>query len=131
MEETLAAFIAANEPKPWAPGAVDCCMVLASWAIWLGHSDPAQHLRGSYSTELGFQKLIEAAGGATAIVGACVSAIHGTRVAEPLCGSIGVLGSPSNIHRQFGAIFDGSRWMVRTKNGFTQMSAKPLEIWMI
>ena len=131
MEQTLAQFLAAYCEKPWRPGQVDCCLFLAAWAVWLGHSDPAQHLRGAYDSEDGFRALIVSAGSVPALVGSCVAVIGGARVLRPLCGSVGVIGSPSNIHRQFGAIHDGDGWLVRTQGGIGRLTAKTLAAWEI
>lgn len=131
MERTLTEFLSAYRNKPWRPGEVDCCLFLAAWAIWLGHRDPAQHLRGSYDSKEGFRAIIERAGSVSALVGSCVASIGGKRLQRPLCGAIGVIGSATNIHRQFGAIHDGERWNVRFKNDVGFMTAAPLSIWMI
>jgi len=127
----LQAFLDAYRHKPWAPGHVDCCMFLASWAIWLGHRDPAQHLRGTYNTDEGFRRHIDAAGSVGSLVSCCAKKIGGKRVQRPSCGDIGVIGSTRNIYHQFGAIFDGERWLVRFINGVGPMTARPLEIWAI
>lgn len=131
METTLQDFFRANAEKPWSPGSVDCCMFLASWAIWLGHPDPAQHLRGTYSTDDGFRAIIWEAGGVVAVVESCAASIGGKRLQRPVCGAIGVIGSHSNVDRQVGAIFDGVRWNVRFMNKIGHMSAVPLAIWSI
>lgn len=131
MEETLASFLAAHDAKPWKPGTVDCCLALASWAIWLGHRDPAPHLRGIYDSEDGFRAIISAAGGVVPVVARCADRIGGKIVTAPKAGAIGVIGSPHVHDRQFGAIFDGSRWRVRFIKGFGQMAARPLAIWEI
>ncbi len=131
MERTLEEFLAAYREKPWRPGQVDCCLFLAAWAIWLGHRDPAEHLRETYDSEEGFNAIIERAGSVPSLVGSCVTAIGGKRIQRPLPGAIGVIGSVSNIHRQFGAIHDGERWNVRFKNGVGFMTAAPLAIWVI
>lgn len=131
MHETLLAFFVAHERKPWQPGHVDCCMFLASWAIWLGHRDPAQHLRGAYSTDEGYRAIVASAGSVVPIVEQCMKRINGKRVQQPFCGAIGVIGSASNIHHQFGAIFDGERWRVRFIDKIGCMAARPLAIWSI
>lgn len=127
----LSEFLPAYERKTWAPGDVDCCLFLAAWAIWLGHRDPAQHLRGTYDSEDGFRRHIEAASGVVALVERCASSIGGKRVQRPARGDIGVIGSASNIHRQFGAIFDGERWLVRFIHSIGPMTAAPLAIWRL
>ncbi|MDX0413904.1 hypothetical protein GOC69_24160 [Sinorhizobium medicae] len=105
-------------------------MVLADWAVWLGHPDPAAHLRGAYDSDEGFRAIIAAAGSVPAVVAECVPA-SGKRIQHPQRGAIGVIGSPSNIHRQFGAIHDGSGWLVRMHGGFGRVTAKTLAAWEI
>lgn len=131
MNETLTAFLSAYERKQWSPGTVDCCLFLAAWAVWLGYPDPAQHLRGTYRDEAGFRNIIDEAGSVTAVVERSALSINAKRLQRPLCGSIGVIGSPTNIHRQFGAIHDGEGWNVRFITGVHRMIATPLAIWSI
>jgi hypothetical protein len=128
---TLSAFLQHDALRPWQPGTVDCCMFLASWAMWLGHPDPAAHLRGTYDSEDGFRRIIAETGGVVSLVGACVHSIRGHVAPRPSAGAIGVIGSSTNIERQWGAIFDGRQWLVRSKAGISAFSAKPLAIWEI
>ena len=131
VERELADFLRVYGEKTWQPGKVDCCLFLAAWAIWLGHPDPAAHLRGVYDSEEGFRAIIEQTGSVTVLVGSCASLVGGKRLQRPACGAIGVVGSATNIHRQFGAIHDGERWQVRLKTGIGPMTAQPLGIWAI
>lgn len=127
----LSSFIAANNALPWNPGTVDCCIVLADWAVWLCHPDPAPHLRGTYDSDDGFRRIIAEAGGAVPVVKRCIDNIDGNLISEPQLGAVGVIGSPHNLDRQWGAIFDGKRWQVRFSEGFGPMTARPLAIWKI
>lgn len=127
----LKAFFAEYGALPWQPGKVDCLLMLADYAVALGYADPAAHLRGTYDTDEGFEGIIERAGSVTVLVGGCAAQINAKRVQRPLCGAIGVIGSPSNIHRQFGAIHDGEGWNVKFKNGLGRMVAAPLAIWAL
>lgn len=131
MISLLGSFLQAHATRPWAPGAVDCCLVLADWAMALGHDDPATYLRGAYDDEAGFFEIIERSGGVVPLVGSCVSHVGFLIKAEARCGDIGVIGSPLNMRRQFGAIFDGSRWWVRNAQGFVPMTARKLASWRI
>jgi hypothetical protein len=123
--------VAHNNALPWQPGAVDCCMVLADWAVWLGYPDSAAHLRGTYDSDDGFRAIIASHGGAVPLVGKCAASIGLRRVPRPSCGDIGVIGSPSNIQRQFGAIHDGNGWLVRMHGGFSRMTARTLAAWEV
>lgn len=105
-------------------------MVLADWASWLGHPDPAAHLRGTYDSDEGFRAIITAAGNVPALVASCVPR-SSKRIQRPSAGDIGVIGSPTNIHRQFGSIHDGNGWLVRMHGGFGRMAARTLAVWKI
>lgn len=105
-------------------------MVLADWAAWLGHPDPANRLRGTYDSDEGFRAIIAAHGGVPALVASCVPT--GSKpTTRPNRGDIGVIGSPTNIYRQFGAVHDGNGWLVRTPAGFDRVTARTLNAWSI
>lgn len=129
--DKLAAFLVDNSARHWQPGHVDCCIVLADWAVWLGHADPADHLRGMYDSDEGFRAIIAAHQGAVPVVAACVAKLGGKPIRGPQRGDVGVIGSPTNIHRQFGAIHDGKSWLVRMHGGFGEMTARTLAAWKI
>lgn len=98
--------------------------------MWLGHEDPARHLRGAYNSEDGFREIIAVHGGVVPLVASCADAI-GERIDAPTAGAIGVIGARSNITRQFGAIYDDGRWIVRTARGFEPVTAPTLAIWRL
>lgn len=131
MHELLKAFFDHHARLPWRPGEVDCCLFLASWAMWLGHQDPAPHLRGTYDSDDGFRDIIHGVGGVVPLVERCAGLIGGKRMQQPVCGSIGVIGSKANIDHQYGAIFDGERWNVRFIHSIGPMTAAPLAIWSL
>jgi hypothetical protein len=128
---SLGEFLREDAAKPWQPGDVDCCMFLASWAMSLGYQDPARHLRGTYDSEVGFRVIIDTAGGVVPVVAVCIANIEGRPIETPTAGAVGVIGSATNIRRQWGAIFDGRQWLVRAKTGTLALSAPPLAIWEI
>lgn len=99
--------------------------------MWLGHPDPAAHLRGTYTDDDGFRSIIAQAGGVEPVVQPCADTIGGRRIERPRLGAIGVIGSPTNIQRQWGAIFDGNRWLVRFRDNVAPMTARALAIWEI
>jgi hypothetical protein len=129
--DRLSAFLLHEDGRPWRPGHVDCCLPLADWAQWLGHADPAAHLRGAYDSEAGFFAIADAAGGLVPLVSDCAARISARRIQRPFRGAIGVIGSPHNRRRQFGAIHDGVAWQVRFISGFSPLSARALAIWSL
>jgi hypothetical protein len=122
-------FTANHSGKPWQTGRVDCLLTLADWFVWRGHDDAARHLRGTYDSEDGYRALIDAAGGAVPMVEGCAARIGLVRLDLPRLGAIGVIGSETSSHRQYGAIHDGARWLLRADKGFLPMIARPLAIW--
>lgn len=130
--DILDEFLASRSLLPWSPGHdVDCCLELAAWAVCLGHPDPAAHLRGTYSAGAGQVDALLRGGGAVALVENCASAIGGVPTLHPSRGDIGVVGSLSNISRQFGVIHDGDGWITRTPDGFRKVTARTLSAWKI
>jgi hypothetical protein len=131
VKTTLCGFLDAYRRKPWEPAVVNCLMFPAAWAIWLGHRDPVARWRGTFETEDEFKSIIDAAGGCVPLVSEAAAIIGAKRVQHPTCGDVAVVGSHTNIHRQFGAIYDGERWLVRFINSIGPMTAKPLAIWRL
>ncbi len=128
----LVAFMASNVREQWTPGdRVDCCLVLAEWAIWLGYPDPAAHLRGSYQPGQGQIDVLAKSGGAVELVAGCADRLGLSRTHAPQAGDIGVVGSGHNITRQFGVIHDGAGWLTRTPQGFARVAAKTLAAWRL
>jgi len=129
---TLRAFLDAYEREPWTPGGkVDCCLIIAEWIKWLGHPDPAAHLRGAYERGQGQIDILADRGGALSLIESCVLPIGAVRVTEPCCGDFGVVGSAKNITRQFGVIHDGQGWLTRAPDGFKRITARTLAVWRL
>lgn len=127
----LAPFLAANGARPWAWGAVDCCMVLADWALANGHGDLRAPFRGAYADEAGCLAIVVQRGGVLPIVsdGCARIGLIQTEIRVP--GVIGVIGSLTVPTRQWGALWDGARWLVRDAEGFTPVTARALGIWSV
>ncbi|MDR6757845.1 hypothetical protein J2Y48_003142 [Mycoplana sp. BE70] len=131
METALGDFLRAYDEKPWAPASVNCLMFPAAWAIWLGHRDPIEKWRGVVRDDEHMRAIVAEAAGCVLLMEEAAAVIGGRRVSQPCCGDVGVIGSATNIHRQFGAIFDSARWRVRFIDRVGTMVAKPLAIWRI
>ncbi len=127
----LASFLAAQERKAWDPATLNCMLFPAAWAIWLGHRDPVEKWRGAFASEAEYLAIVRAAGGCLPLMADAAARINGRPLAVPVCGAVGVIGSSTSLDRQFGAIFDGRRWLVRFTNRIGSMAARPLGIWSI
>jgi len=129
---TLRSFIDAYEMEPWSPGRkVDCCLIIAEWIKWIGFNDPAAHLRGTYEPGRGQLDILEANGGAVALIESCIRPLGAVRVYDPCCGDFGIIGSAWNITRQFGVIHDGEGWLTRAPDGFKRITARTLAAWRL
>lgn len=131
-EDELDRFLAHNASLAWSPGLwVDCCLALAEWAMWLGYPDPVAHLRGTYAEGQGQVDALVRGGGAVSLVSACARAIGAKPTTIPARGDVGVVGSPTNIIRQFGVIHDGSGWLTRSRTGWSRLTGRTLSAWKI
>jgi len=127
----LDAFLAEKAALPWAWGVVDCCMVPADWAIANGYGDLMALERGKYADEAGAQAVIVRRGGLFPIVSDGCARAGLVQAEVPSRGVIAVIGSLLAPSRQWGAIWDGTRWLVRDATGFTAVTARPLAMWTI
>jgi hypothetical protein len=59
----LARFIEERRNQPFAWGSNDCCLFAADWVARATGRDPAAHYRGTYSSGIGAQRIIDKAGG--------------------------------------------------------------------
>lgn len=124
-------FLATHAELPWAWGSVDCALVLADWAVAQGNPDPAATRRGTYATELGWKRIVVARGGLFPLVSDICDRAGLLPTSTPSRGVIGVIGARNNIDRQWGAIHDGTRWLVRDVTGFTPKDEAPLGAWVV
>ena len=125
----LEKFISWHSDLPWSPGTVDCLTTVSDWLITRGFDDAVTRFRGTYHDEAGFRAIIEKFGGAVGVFDPCAESIGLVRIEKPRKGSVGVVGSSKNIHRQFGVIFNGERWLARGEFGFVPIVARPLAVW--
>lgn len=127
---TLRAFLEAYECEPWTPGdKVDCCLIIAEWAKWLGYPDPVLTFRGTYKVGQGQQDMLAAHGGALPLIAAAALTVGARPTLQPKAGDFGVVGSLTNITRQFGVIHDGEGWLTRAPDGFQRITARTLAAW--
>jgi len=120
-------------PHIW--GGPDCTLLLADWVVENGHPDPAAGWRGTYDSEASCKALLEPRGWLIGHVADCAEAVCLSRLHEPEFGAIAVIGSRSNPDRQWGAIWNGARWLVKWGNEqaapWTPMAAPSLGIWRV
>lgn len=63
MAAVLAEYLATLRNRKWQPGSLDCGVFMADWIVACGCRDPIADVRGSYSTEEQFQRILDREGG--------------------------------------------------------------------
>lgn len=124
-------FCTAHAALPHVWGDVDCCLVLADWALANGHADGAAHLRGTYATADACFAVVEAAGGLVPLVGGIAAGLGLAEIETVQPGCIAIIGSRQETRKQWGAIFDGANWRVRQPEGFIETKARAIRMWAI
>jgi len=129
----LESFVMTCSPHVW--GRSDCSLAVADWAMAAGHADSAADLRCTYSTETQCRAVLASRGGLIATVGGCAQAIGLSPIQEPEFGCIAVIGSSHNEDRQWAAIWQGFRWLVKWGDErsaqWMPFMAKPLAMWRV
>lgn len=129
----LESFLLDRKPHVW--GQSDCSLVIADWVALNGHHDPGAEWRGAYDTEEDCRALLERRGGLVAHIGACASDVGLTPILEPEFGCIAVVGSKHDDRRQWAAIWQGFRWLVKWGDGnaarWVPFSARSLAMWRV
>lgn len=129
-------FVGETDATPHVWGVSDCSLMVADWCVANGYPDPAAELRGTYATEAECRAILEARGGLSNVVAACASLAGLAAIHEPEFGCVAVIGSPSRQSRQWSAIWNGHKWMVRWLSAdgrpmWAPFIAKPLGMWRV
>jgi hypothetical protein len=106
-------FMAATNATPHIWGVSDCSLMVADWVKANGYGDPAENWRRQYASEAECNRLLLARGGLSQVAAACAMVAGLKSILEPEFGCVAAIGSPSAPERQFAAIWNGHRWMVR------------------
>ena len=131
---TLVAFLREASAAPFAWGEWDCCMTLANWVRSVRGPDPADHLRGTYSDDAGWRKIVADQGGLIRVVEAVARRADMLRIhpdfAQP--GDVAVARIGGNDF-ELGAICTGpDRWVVKLQRGVQRFPAtRALAAWRL
>lgn len=116
--------------KPMQWGVDDCSLIVADWWRENHGSDPAAHLRGTYSTEAEKVAIVDAAGGLLPLVRGLAGRVSALPMGEPRDGDFAVLGLGKEL--QVCGIRSGGFWAVRSETGIAFTSAaRVLRGWSV
>ena len=110
----------------------DCVMFCATWAQHLCGTDPAAHVRGTYSDERGAYAVMSAKGGLVKMIGDGIEPLGFTRVDVLQDGDIGVIRAPSAVDcmvKEICAIRFGPLWVALGPNGVAGKRADHVAAW--
>lgn len=126
-------FVTTCSPHVW--GQSDCSLVIADWVALNGHPDPGADWRGTYDSKEACMALLERRGGLVAHIGSCAAQIGLRPIHEPEFGCIAVIGVAHSVERQWAAIWQGRRWVVKwgdaTGARWMPFAANPLAMWRV
>lgn len=133
--DLLPAFMREAAAAPFAFGEWDCCMMLANWVrMARGGQDPAAAIRGTYSGDLGWGAIVEAAGGMVPLV-AGIAERAGMGKVHPddaMAGDVAVVKIGGNDFELGGICLGPDRWAVKLQRGVQQLPrTRALAAWRL
>lgn len=127
---TLKDFILHQAQVEFKWGVNDCALTLADWWRERHGIDPAEHLRGTYSTEDECWAVLDENGGLLRLVSDLATRAGAVYTQSPIPGDIAVIGKGG---LRYGAIMTPSeRWFVKSFNGAVGLSdVRVLRAWSV
>lgn len=118
-------YLDAATRRPWLYGGGpdgwrghDCLLFIANWSHARLGTDPADDLRGTYSTQGEAEALLEKAGGYFGMMAARLVSAGWRSVREPATGDIGIVTMQLGRHRlERPAIYRDGLWLVPWERG--------------
>lgn len=126
----LADFLRRASAEPFVYGEWDCAMFLANWVRTVTGNDPAAGLRGAYSGEAGWKRLVLREGGLRALVGSLARAAGLVEIdpSSAMPGDVGVIATRLG---QAGAIRVDNGWAVKMRRSVAIGPGVALGAWRV
>jgi hypothetical protein len=99
VSAALAEYLASLRRRRWQPGILDCGVFMADWVVALCGRDPIADVRGSYSTEKQFLRILRGEGGFEKSCAARLAAVGFRDASSPLPGNIMTVLAPYRVRR--------------------------------
>lgn len=126
---TLDEYLSAKMAYPFEWGRSDCCTFAADWVHSITGLDPAECVRGRYSSEAQARALMFERGGLTQMVSEEMDRLGFARTSDPISGDVGLVLAPRI--GATAAIRNGERWMFRRSHGLIGVPATAIVAWAI
>jgi hypothetical protein len=99
LSAALAEYLASLRRRRWQPGLLDCGVFMADWIVMICGRDPIADVRGTYSTERQFLRILRREGGFETATAARLAAIGFGEVVAPVPGDIMTVLAPYAARR--------------------------------
>lgn len=96
---TLPDYFASIAKRRWRYGDLDCSTFISDWAMMCGFADPMKDLRGRYSDQKSYLRLVRAEGGFLKACGERLEAIGLRPATSPKSGDLLVVQAPYAVRR--------------------------------
>jgi hypothetical protein len=80
--------------RRFRPGELDCAIFMADWVVKMGHPDPIADVRGAYTTERQFVRMLHKEGGLIAACAARLAKIGMRETTIPSAGDLMCVAAP-------------------------------------
>lgn len=94
---TLPEFFESALRRRWSPGTWDCSTFMADWVANACGRDPIADVRGSYSSEREFRRIVAKEGGFLEACNSRLSAVGMRPTAAPVAGDIVAVDAPYSV----------------------------------
>lgn len=95
----LSDYLASLRNRKWQPGILDCVVFMADWVVMRCGRDPIADVRGTYSTERQFLRMVRREGGFEAGCASRLSVVGFEETATPTQGDIMTVLAPYAVRR--------------------------------
>lgn len=97
LSELLAEYLASITKRRWQPGILDCGVFMADWVERLKGVDPIADVRGTYSTETSFARIVRREGGLVRACSARLRAADMRETTKSKTGDIAIVLAPCRV----------------------------------
>ncbi|WP_416194004.1 DUF6950 family protein [Nitrobacter sp. TKz-YC01] len=94
---TLTDYFASVLRRRWSPGTWDCSTFMADWVVNVCGRDPIADVRGTYSSEREFQRIVAREGGFIAACHSRLTAVGMRSTETPEAGDIVAVDAPYSV----------------------------------
>lgn len=126
----LADFLRRASAEPFVYGEWDCAMFMANWVREQTGRDPAEALRGAYSGETGWRRIVLREGGLRALVGS-LARTAGLVEIDPATAMPGDVGVVRLAVGEAGGIRVEGGWAVKVRRSVAMGPADALAAWRV